>query len=374
MTLFDGYRPHSSFLYGTSERALHAKGATVTLPGRGPEAPARAAAVLRALGGDAIVVGAIPFADDEPARLVVPEHYRWGPPITGAAVPRVGATVRAEPTEEHYLSAVHKALSMMDGGGLAKTVLARSLVLRPNRPVDLPALLRGLAGRDPRGHTFAVPLPRRRVLAGASPELLVRRRGRVVTAHPLAGSRPRTGDGRDTAAVAELRASDKDHREHAHVVDAITAALAPYCSRLRVPEPEVTGTAAMWHLGTLITGELADPGTTALELACALHPTPAVCGTPTGAAREAITALEGFHRGFYAGMVGWTDAAGDGEWAVAIRCAEFAEGEIRLFAGAGIVPGSHPDRELAETTAKFTTLLAGLGLEDGDVRRVHHVA
>ncbi|HEY1178918.1 MAG TPA: isochorismate synthase, partial [Phytomonospora sp.] len=223
-------------------------------------------------------------------------------------------------------------------------------------------------------------LPGRRTLVGASPELLVRRRGRVVTAHPLAGSRPRTGNpGRDAAATAELLACDKDRREHAFVVDAIAAALAPYCANVDAPAtPGVTATGAMLHLGTLITGELRDEGVSALELACALHPTPAVCGTPTAHARELIGRVEGFERGFYAGMVGWTDRSGDGEWAVAIRCAEVDGDRLRLYAGAGIVPGSQPRAELAETRAKFRTLLGALGVETGteaaDVARIHRVA
>ena len=134
----------------------------------------------------------------------------------------------------------------------------------------------------------------------------------------------------------------------------------------------------MLHLGTLITGELRDERVSALELACALHPTPAVCGTPTAPARELIGRVEGFERGFYAGMVGWTDASGDGEWAVAIRCAEVEGDRLRLYAGAGIVPGSQPGAELAETSAKFRTLLGALGVETGTeaagVARVHRVA
>jgi len=379
--LLDAYRSGRSFLYSTAERALLATGATITLPGRGPGAARRAAAVLDALGNDALIVGAIPFDDDAPARLVIPESYTWGPPVTGSPPHRTGVReLRAEPPEDDYLASVHTALSLMDGGGLDKAVLARSLVLRPNTPVDVPALVRGLAGGDPRGHTFAVPLPGRRTLVGASPELLVRRRGRVVTAHPLAGSRPRTGDpARDAAATAELLACDKDRREHAFVVDAIAETLAPYCATVDAPAtPDVTTTGAMLHLGTLITGELRDENVSALELACALHPTPAVCGTPTAPARALIGRVEGFERGFYAGMVGWTDASGDGEWAVAIRCAEVDGDRLRLYAGAGIVPGSQPRAELAETSAKFRTLLGALGVETGteaaDVARVHRVA
>jgi isochorismate synthase len=123
-------------------------------------------------------------------------------------------------------------------------------------------------------------------------------------------------------------------------------------------------TPAIWHLRTPITGELADPDVTALDLAAALHPTPAICGTPTEAARELVQELEPFDRDYYAGAAGWVDAAGDGEWAVAIRCAEIASTSMRLYAGGGIVPASDPRAELDETTAKFRTLLTAMGLAD----------
>ena len=123
----------------------------------------------------------------------------------------------------------------------------------------------------------------------------------------------------------------------------------------------MVGTAAMWHLGTEIRGTLADPATGSLELARRLHPTPAICGTPVEAARDAIGELEPFDRGFYTGAVGWTDASGDGEWALTLRCGEVDGRRLRLFAGAGIVAGSRPEQELAETTAKFRTMLDAVG-------------
>ncbi|NUP81508.1 MAG: isochorismate synthase, partial [Nonomuraea sp.] len=169
----------------------------------------------------------------------------------------------------------------------------------------------------------------------------------------------------DRRRAAALAASAKDLREHRLVVADVADALAPYCAGLRVPAtPELTSTEAMWHLSTRITGTLRDPDVRALTLAAALHPTPAVCGTPEPGARRVIEALEPFDRGFYAGLAGWTDAAGDGEWAVAIRCAEVAEHTLRLYAGAGIVTGSDPDAELAETSAKFRTMLRALGVSD----------
>ena len=149
------------------------------------------------------------------------------------------------------------------------------------------------------------------------------------------------------------------------VVRAVGDTLGDLCRTIHVPaEPALIRTAAMWHLSTRITGEVADPALTALGLATRLHPTPAVCGTPADLAMTAITELEPFDRGFYTGMVGWQDADGDGEWAVTIRCGVAAGNTLRLYAGAGIVADSQPAAELAETTAKFATLLTAMGLSD----------
>lgn len=120
----------------------------------------------------------------------------------------------------------------------------------------------------------------------------------------------------------------------------------------------------MWHLSTEVRGELADPSTSSVALAASLHPTPAVCGSPTDRAREAIREIEPFDRHFYTGMVGWCNDSGDGEWVVTIRCAEVGERFLRLYAGAGIVAGSKPEAELAETSAKFRTMLQALGLHE----------
>ncbi|MYX77385.1 chorismate-binding protein, partial [Streptomyces sp. SID3915] len=155
----------------------------------------------------------------------------------------------------------------------------------------------------------------------------------------------------------------KDLHEHAVVVDAVREALAPFCTRLEAPErPTLIRTATMWHLSTTLTGDLTDPAAaSALDLASALHPTPAVCGTPTEAARAVIAESEPFDRGAYTGMLGWQDAEGDGEWVVTIRCAEAEGTTLRLFAGAGVVAQSSPDAETAETGAKFRTFLNAVG-------------
>ncbi|MGH8880279.1 MAG: isochorismate synthase [Stackebrandtia sp.] len=380
MHLVDEYRPHSSFFFGTAGRSLITHGSAITLPGRGGLAPTRAEAVLRALGDDQILVGAVPFDDARAAHLVIPETFRWGPGLPGiqSANSPHHNPARCEPSPQHYRDAVATALGAIADSELSKVVLARSLRIDLDAPIDIPAVLRQLRQRQERGFVFACELPGQRTLVGASPELLVSRNGNEVTAHPLAGSRTRSGIAEtDKARGAELLASEKDRREHAVVVDAIARALGPYCSSLTAPStPQIVSTGHMLHLGTRITGRLHDPTASALSLATALHPTPAVCGTPTATARETIARLEGFDRGFYSGMVGWSDAAGNGEWAVTIRCAEAGPTDVRLFAGAGIVAGSVPAHELAETDAKLQTMLNALGHtgEIADEYSLHAVA
>ena len=181
---------------------------------------------------------------------------------------------------------------------------------------------------------------------------------------PVAGSAARSGEpAEDMRRAAALLASQKDRREHAFVVDAVFEVLRPFCVELHVPrEPSLLQTDAMWHLMTEIRGRLRDPSISSLRLATLLHPTPAVCGSPRAEALAAIRTLEDLNRGFYAGFVGWSDATGDGQWVVSIRCAEIEENRIRVFAGAGIVEDSNAQDELAETAAKLRTILSALGM------------
>ncbi|MEU9132628.1 isochorismate synthase [Kitasatospora sp. NPDC048540] len=373
--LLAGYRPGpaTAFFAGPG-RTLLAEGvrATVTDPARATEA-LRAA---RAAGAEApVVVGAIPFSPGRPARLFIPaEVHRAGPlhedpllQLPAAAPATADWRQRPVPAPEVYRDAVAEAVRRLsDDSGLTKVVLARTLELTAPGGADLPAMLHRLSRRDPDGYTFAVPAGGAATLVGASPELLVSRRATAVSANPLAGSAARSTDlAEDVRRAAALLESPKDLHEHAVVVEAVRAALAPLCAQLHVPErPTLVRTAAMWHLSTTVTGTLADPATSALDLALALHPTPAVCGTPTDRARDLIGELEPFDRGLYTGVVGWGDADGDGEWVVTLRCAE-AEGDLlRLFAGAGVVAASDPAAELAETGAKFRTFLHAVGLEE----------
>ncbi|MFY4719791.1 isochorismate synthase [Streptomyces sp. LaBMicrA B280] len=325
------------------------------------------------------MVGAAGFRPDGDAGLLVPAVVRRAGAPSALAThlpeprPGTGWTVRPRPEPGGYTAAVSRALELIGDGELSKVVLARSLELTGGHPVAVPALLTRLVHADPAAYAFAADVtapgdPAPRTLVGASPELLVSRRGALVVANPLAGSAPRAGDETlDRERIARLRDSAKDLGEHAHTAAQVAELLGGFCTDLDVPErPEVIGTPTMWHLSTRITGRLRDPldpACSALGLAEALHPTPAVCGVPAPRALTAIADLEPEDRGYYAGMVGWSGLDGDGEWAVTIRSAEICDRTVRLFAGAGIVPGSDPDAELAETSAKFRTLLRALGLE-----------
>jgi isochorismate synthase len=336
-------------------------------------------------GHPALVVGALPFFEDLPAHLVFPEHVRWDASTNGVPAPVAAPTsltaleTRHVPDKAIYMDAVRKAIARIRSTDLKKVVLARSLELTAPSRIDLATLLGTLLRRNTGAYTFALdvapsrydcrrrgePAPRRRrVLFGASPELLVSRSKLQVAANPLAGSSPRSAEPvEDQYRAGALLASQKDRREHAFVVEAVVEALRPLCTDLRVPkEPSLLGTATMWHLSTEIYGRLRNPSTCALQLATALHPTPAVCGTPRAEAMRAIRELEGLDRGFYAGLVGWSDATGDGEWVVTIRCGEVEDRNVRLFAGAGIIDGSRPEDEFIETSAKLSTVLSALGL------------
>jgi isochorismate synthase len=310
------------------------------------------------------VVGAVPFDTTQPPALGIVSTLRRAGPLPAmppAKRSRLACSLREVPAGAGYAAAVAEAVRRIRLGEIDKVVLARTLELACEQPVDLPALMAGLAARNPLGHNFSVALGDGRTLFGASPELLVSRTGGMLRANPLAGSAPRSHDPHEDRRRAKaLLVSRKDLEEHRVVVDAVAQALRPLCPRLQVPtRPTLLHTPTMWHLSTEITGPTeAD----ALTLALALHPTPAVCGFPRGRAHELIRRLEPFDRGFYAGAFGWTDASGDGEWVVAIRCAELNDRQLRLFAGAGIVAESQPEAELAETSAKLRTMLDALGL------------
>jgi menaquinone-specific isochorismate synthase len=260
-----------------------------------------------------------------------------------------------------WCGAVAAAMERIDAGELDKVVLARDLLVTADRPLDPRRLLLRLAQRFPDCWTFAVD-----GLLGATPELLLRRTGRRLDARVLAGTAPRGAGADDDRLAAALEASVKDHAEHAYAVDSLADALRPYVAELFVPEqPAVLTLPNVRHLASDVHGRQRDGDPTGLlGLVGAVHPTAAVCGSPTPQAARVIAELEGMDRGRYAGPVGWLDARGDGEFGLALRCAQLtgADGgrQARLFAGCGIVAGSDPIAELAETQAKLAAFQAAL--------------
>lgn len=368
------FDPACDFALVSARSALVAHGVRARLdPVPAPHAAkALAAFFARETGGPDLVVGALPFDRETPGHFHQPrdlwrgERGRLSAPAGEAHMAGAGADVVAIPAAGEYAAAVAAALRVLadPASELRKIVLSRSLAVRRAGGFPVAAIIERLS-RDRGVTTYSLPLPDRLII-GATPELLVAKTGQAVLSHPLAGSTPRLQEAvADYDAAQALLNSDKNRREHAAVVEAILDVLAPYCRTLPVPgEPRLAHTASLWHLGTEICGTLKDGDVSSLELACALHPTPAVCGLPRAPAADLIASLEPFDRGFYAGALGWCDRAGDGQWYVSIRCAEIIGEEARLFAGAGIVPGSDPQEEVVETSTKFMALLGALGVEE----------
>jgi menaquinone-specific isochorismate synthase len=255
--------------------------------------------------------------------------------------------------------AVAKAVATIRAGGLRKVVLARDVFATADEPIDVRVLLQRLAARYPDCFTFACD-----GILGATPELLVRRAGHQVSALVLGGTLPRGADpAQDKALGEELLASAKNNEEHAYAVESIRDALGLLCDTLDVEaRPSLLKFPNLQHLGTRIRGTLADGQTlrSALALAAAVHPPAAVCGTPTGTALDLIRELEHMDRERYAGPVGWVDASGNGEWGIALRCGQISGRTARLFAGCGIVAGSEPAAELAETLVKLQPMRGAL--------------
>jgi menaquinone-specific isochorismate synthase len=289
----------------------------------------------------------------------LPEPAPYGPHWSATLGP--GAL-----TPGGYQDAVRAGLDAIGSGEVAKVVLARDLAGSVPAGSDLRRLVRALATAYPDTWTFAVD-----GLIGASPETLVTVSGGTVTARVLAGTIARGADAdADTAASVTLATSAKDLDEHQFAVQSVLTALRPHTSALVSEEqPFMLKLPNVWHLATDVEGTL-DGGASALDLVGALHPTAAVAGTPTPAAIDAIRRLEPFDRGRYAGPVGWIDADGDGEWAIALRCAQFdleasaaaPESPLPLtaYAGAGIVAGSDPEAEMLETRVKFRPIIDAL--------------
>ena len=332
---------------------------------------------LRLPGTGPLAVGAIPFHHSVAGELVVPavvvgrtpQGRAWvtetAPAVEGSGGALGAVAGEHRPRRGHtdlddrdeWTAAVEEAVARIATGPLVKVVLARQMEVVVDGVIDRHAVLDRLRRADPASFTYAVG-----DFVGASPELLVRRRGTRVTSRPMAGTATRGATAAaDEALVAALASSPKEVEEHELVVRAVLEALEPMCRELMAAaRPDAVRLATVTHLATTVAGHLVEPGPSALALAGALHPTPAVAGLPVADALEAIAELERFDRGPYAGPVGWVDSRGDGDWAVALRCAQLEGSRARLTAGAGIMAGSDPDAEWDETEAKLEPMLRAL--------------
>ncbi|WP_458042517.1 MULTISPECIES: isochorismate synthase [Bacteria] len=293
----------------------------------------------------------------------IPSAPPWGPAWSATVGP-------GELDAPGYQAAVRAGLGAIAAGEVSKVVLARDLIGSVPAGADLRRLVRALATGYPDVWTYAVD-----GIIGASPETLVTVSGGTITARVLAGTAPRGADADgDTEASVALSASGKDQDEHRFAVESVLRTLRPHTSALTASEqPFALKLPNVWHLATDVEGIVA-AGVSALDLVGVLHPTAAVAGTPTTSALEVIRRIEPFDRGRYAGPVGWIDASGDGEWAIALRSAQFGDAAeptqngwvtretraVTAHAGAGIVPGSDPEAELLETRMKFRPIVDAL--------------
>lgn len=300
------------------------------------------------------------------SRLVVPavvvgrrDGRAWRTTIEGVAGQR--AVVPVQPagavewsagstTLADWSAAIGWVRNAIAAGDLDKVVLALDLLATAPHDIDPRWLLQGLAERYPSCWAFSMD-----GLVGATPELLVRKRGELAQSRVLAGTVRRS----DTATDQALLSSEKDQLEHRYAVDSLVAGFAAHCKQVRAGDPFLLELADVVHLATDVRARVSDDASL-LDLAGALHPTAAVGGTPTRGAMRAIARLERSDRGRYAGPVGWIDAAGDGELGLALRCAQLSGPTARLWAGCGIVADSDPVAEEAEARAKFDAVRSAL--------------
>jgi len=265
----------------------------------------------------------------------------------------------ADHADDAWKSRVSTAVDRIQSGKLDKVVLARDFTGHSDQDIEPRTILKKLAAEYPSTWNFSVA-----GLVGATPELLLRLSRKMVTSRVLAGTISKTGnDERDLALAASLARSSKDLEEHLYAVKSVADALEPFCTSTNVPDaPYVLHLANVMHLATDVTGAIAEKlaHVDAFTILEQLHPSAAVCGTPREQAGQLITEIESMSRGRYAGPVGWIDAAGDGELGIALRCGQIDGDSIRIFAGCGIVAGSDPDKELAESVAKLVPMRSAL--------------
>lgn len=327
-----------------------------------------------------VIVGAIPFKTNEVPLLrlfpsvhssVKEERSTYNSLNRAVTNKIIIQRLTEEPDMHTFVCNVERALAIFECSTLEKVVLSRTLTVDAKYPFNIKNILSRLEKNNSKGYTFAVPLNDNTTdqggegtLLGASPELLISVRDGKVFTNPLAGSEPLSSSEQENDRLrTQLIQSPKDRYEHQLVVQEVARILAPFCQHLNVPNaPSIITTDTMMHLSTIIEGELKDTSTSVIDLALALHPTPAVCGFPKETAFETINNLENHNRESFTGIVGWCDAKGNGDWAVTIRCAKIQDRTAKLYAGAGIVKGSCPQKEWQETGGKFQTMLQAISL------------
>lgn len=312
-----------------------------------------------------ILIGAIPFDTEQASSLNFYGSYQKQsktPASENGSKSQIDLKIRDKKRltdETHFKTAVHQALLAFSQQDLKKIVLSQAMEIELSQQQQPLELAQHLFNKNPDAYTFAIPVTDNKIILGASPELLISKQDRYVISSPLAGSKPKASDSeRNAQSKHELKQSTKDNHEHRFVVENIMQNLAPYCVQISASEyPSVLETSTMLHLSSILEGQLRYDAPDALNLALSLHPTPAVCGTPTALAKQFILENEGYDRNYYAGLVGWMDANGNGEWVVTIRCGLLDEQRMQLYAGAGIVVGSNAESEWLETEAKLQTML-----------------
>lgn len=373
--------PTSGFFFTSPYRSLSTQGCLTKitesardgdrLNGAFQQAIAAAFSDARAAGiKHPVLCGAIPFDKRQPSALFVPLKTHWlereeaMAAATGleGALPDIASKTEL-PEQATFMQMVSDAVQAMNDGKLDKAVLSRLLEIKTRNAVEPQALMSRIVEQNPNGYHFHVLLEQG-ALIGASPELLLRKQGNQFHSNPLAGSARRESSPEKDAEVSRvLLDSGKDLYEHHIVTEGMRQVLEGRSRSLDIPSsPELLSTPTLWHLSTPINGEVQDAQENALSLACLLHPTPALCGSPTTVARDLIEQLEPFDRGLFGGIVGWCDDRGNGEWVVTIRCGTVKGDQVRLFAGAGIVPDSSPESEWRETGVKLNTMLRAFGL------------
>ncbi|HEX4215022.1 MAG TPA: isochorismate synthase [Candidatus Dormibacteraeota bacterium] len=278
-----------------------------------------------------------------------------------SAPPGRGLEVEPVRTPSAWQEMVASAIGRLRAGAAEKVVLAREVLVRADGPLPAADVAGALRASYPACYTYLVSGGDGSAFVGASPELLLRRSGNRAVSQPMAGSIARGGDEAEDDALAErLRRSAKDAAEHRITAREVAASLERVALSVSAGDPQIVRFTNIQHLATTIDADLGDDPPGLLQIAAALHPTPAINGMPRQAARRLIADLEGMERGWYTGAVGWMDSRCDGELVVAIRCGLLCPEGARLYAGNGVMPDSDPATELAETELKFPVLLGAL--------------